>query len=92
MIRSERYKYCVYTEGAIRESLVDMRGDPEEMKNQASLPEYKNALIEHRGYLEQWIDESGDTEAKTLAVDGVVFARKEDHRCRERGHSKTPVY
>ena len=69
MIRSERYKYCVYTGGAIRESLVDMRNDPEEMKNLASLPEYKNALIEHRGYLEQWIEESGDTEAKTLAVD-----------------------
>jgi arylsulfatase A-like enzyme len=69
MIRSERYKYCVYTGGAIRESLVDMRNDPEEMKNLASLPEYKNALIEHRGYLDRWIEESGDTEAKTLAVD-----------------------
>ena len=71
MIRSERYKYCVYTEGAIRESLVDMRNDPGEMKNLASLPEYKNALIEHRGYLDRWIEESGDTEAKTFVVDAA---------------------
>ena len=71
MIRSERYKYCVYTEGAIRESLVDMQNDPGEMKNLASLPEYKNALIEHRRYLDRWIEESGDTEAKTFAVEAA---------------------
>ena len=71
MIRSQRYKYCVYTEGVIRESLIDMRNDPGEMKNIATLAEYKDALLEHRGYLVQWIGESGDKEAKAFAVDAA---------------------
>ena len=36
-----------------------MQNDPGEMKNLALLPEYKNALFEHRGYLDQWIEEIG---------------------------------
>ncbi len=71
MIRSERFKYCVYNEGEIRESLVDMKHDPGEMKNLTSLTEYKDALIEHRNYLNQWIEESGDVEAKAFAVSAV---------------------
>ncbi len=51
------------------EFTAEIKNIREEMKNLASLPEYKNALIEHRGYLDRWIEESGDTEAKTLAVD-----------------------
>ena len=70
MVRSQRFKYCVYTEGETRESLVDMKEDPGEMKNLASLPKYKDPLIEHRRYLDRWIEESGDTEAKTFAVGG----------------------
>ena len=70
MIRSDRFKYCVYPEGEIRESLVDMQTDPGEMKNLASLPEYQEVLNRHRRYLAQWIEESGDTEAKAFAVAG----------------------
>lgn len=68
MIRSERFKYCVYNEGKIRESLVDMKSDPGELENLVSMPEYKNVLIEHRKYLEHWIEESGDGQAKAFAV------------------------
>jgi arylsulfatase A-like enzyme len=68
MLRSARFKYCVYTKGEIRESLVDMKKDPGEMQNLASLPEYEDTLIEHRGYLNRWIEESGDAEAKAFAV------------------------
>ncbi len=71
MIRSERYKYCVYTDGAIRESLVDMRDDPGELKNLVLLREYESVLREHRGYLTRWIEESGDTEARAFAVDAA---------------------
>jgi arylsulfatase A-like enzyme len=71
MIRSQRYKYCVYTEGSIRESLVDMRNDPGEMKNVATLPEYKDALLEHRRYLDRWIEESGDTQARAFVVEAA---------------------
>jgi len=68
MIRSERFKYCVYNEGTARESLVHMKNDPGELENLVSTPEYKNVLIEHRKYLEQWIEESGDGQAKAFAV------------------------
>ena len=58
-------------EGKIRESLVDMKQDPGEMKKLTSLKEYKDELIKHRNYLNQWIEESGDTEAKAFAVSAV---------------------
>jgi len=31
-------------------------------------PEHKNVLIEHQGYLEHWIEEYGDLQAKAFAV------------------------
>ena len=61
MIRGERFKYCVYDSGTIRESLVDLKADPGEMKNLATLPEYRETLLDHRRYFGQWIKESGDT-------------------------------
>ncbi len=69
MLRSERFKYCVYTVGDNRESLVDMQDDPGEMVNLASEAEYRKTLLEHRQFLQQWIEESGDNEAQTFALD-----------------------
>lgn len=68
MLRSDRYKYCVYTSGVIRESLVDLQADPGEMKNLAGLPPFQKALNKHRQHLQQWIVESNDTEAKAFAI------------------------
>ena len=68
MIRSERFKYCVYNEGKARESLVDMKNDPGELENLVSAPIYRRVLIEHRKYLEHWIEASGDGQAKAFAV------------------------
>ena len=68
MLRSDRYKYCVYTSGVIRESLVDLKTDPGEMKNLAGLPQFHKTLNQHRDYLKQWIVESKDTPAKSFAI------------------------
>ncbi len=68
MLRSDRYKYCVYTSGVIRESLVDLKTDPGEMKNLAGLPQFHKTLNQHRDYLKQWIVESKDTPAKSFAT------------------------
>lgn len=68
MLRSDRYKYCVYTEGKIRESLVDLQSDPGEMKNLAGLKPFQRVLNKHRAHLQQWIAESNDTEAQAFAV------------------------
>jgi arylsulfatase A-like enzyme len=68
MIRSKRFKYCVYDSGTLRESLVDMNEDPGEMRNLATVPEFSELLLQHRRYLLQWIEDSRDTEAKAFAL------------------------
>lgn len=68
MLRTARYKYCVYGSGEIRESLVDLRKDPGEMKNLAANPEHREVLNQHRTYLQEWIAESHDTEATAFAI------------------------
>lgn len=68
MLRTERYKYCVYVDGEDRESLVDLQADPGELQNLASLSEYRETLNQHRGYLQEWIEESDDQEAKDFAI------------------------
>ena len=54
MVRSERYKYWIYSEGNQRESLFDFKKDPGETVNLASDPKYKNVLEQHRKYLAEW--------------------------------------
>ncbi len=60
MIRSENFKYCLYSEGNERESLVDMRFDPLEMVNQAKNPIYKEVLSQHRAYLKTHAEQTED--------------------------------
>ena len=67
MIRSDRFKYCVYDSGTLRESLVDMTDDSGELVNLAVKQNYRDALLEHRRYLNQWIEASCDTQAPALA-------------------------
>jgi arylsulfatase A-like enzyme len=60
MLRSARYKYCAYSEGQRRESLVDMENDPGEMQNLAGDPTHQKILDQHRHDLKQWCLENGD--------------------------------
>lgn len=71
MIRSEKFKYCVYESGDNKESLVDMENDPGEMRNLVDDPKFRDVLIKHRGLLKEWIKLSDDK-------DGSKFIRK-DH-------------
>ncbi len=68
MIRSERFKYCIYDSGPLRESLVDLVADPGEMNNLAAGQTHRDLLIEHRRYLRQWIECSNDAQAKALVL------------------------
>lgn len=68
MLRTQRFKYCVYKTGTPRESLVDLEKDPGEMNNLVMLPEYEDILNQHRVYLQEWIDESKDDDAKSFAI------------------------
>ncbi len=60
MIRSNNYKYCIYSEGKERESLVDMQFDPGEMVNQAKNSVYQEVLEQHRTYLKQHAEQTKD--------------------------------
>ncbi|MSU66437.1 MAG: DUF4976 domain-containing protein [Opitutus sp.] len=54
MIRTDRYKYCVYAHGQNRESLVDLEKDPGEMANLARDPAYRETLLAMRERLRKW--------------------------------------
>ena len=61
MLRSERYKYCIYDQGKQRESLVDLEKDPGELVNLARDPAYADVLERHRALLTEWSRETHDT-------------------------------
>ena len=61
MVRSRRYKYCVYSEGKRRESLVDMQKDPGEMVNLAGETAHRDVLLRHRAMLAEWQRKTKDT-------------------------------
>lgn len=63
MLRSPRFKYCVYNDGELRESLVDLVSDPGEMQNLVRAPEFQQTLNDHRRLLEQWVANSLDRNA-----------------------------
>ena len=63
LVRSDRYKYCVYSEGLRRESLVDMEKDPGEMVNQAGNSDYKDILNQHRAFLKEFAERHKDPTA-----------------------------
>lgn len=60
MVRSDRFKYCVYSEGKRPESLVDMKADPGEMVNLVGDVKYKGILQQHRAFLKQHAERHGD--------------------------------
>lgn len=62
MIRSERYKYCAYDQGKLKESLYDMEKDPGEMQNLVTDKKHKSLLQEHRALLKEWVHRTSDNE------------------------------
>lgn len=66
MVRGERYKYCLYSEGRRRESLVDMIDDPGETVNLAGNPRLVNVLQQYRRNLKEHAEATGDSLALKL--------------------------
>ena len=60
MIRTERYKYMAYDAGSHREQLFDMHEDPGETVDLAARQEYASILAQHRQYLREWLEQTGD--------------------------------
>jgi arylsulfatase A-like enzyme len=71
MVRSERYKYCVFSRGTQRESLVDMQADPGETIDLATDPKYREILLQHRALLARFGQEHRDPLVAELLADQV---------------------
>lgn len=71
MVRTERYKYCVYSHGQRRESLVDFQTDPGETTDLATDPKYREILVQHRELLSRFGREQDDPLAAGLLADDV---------------------
>ena len=67
MIRTDRYKYCVYDNGECREQLFDMQADPGEVINLAVDRKYSEELNRHRTLLLEWAEKTFDTEFPYVA-------------------------
>lgn len=71
MVRTDRYKYCLYSRGRQRESLVDMQADPGEMTNLATDPAYREALLQHRELLARFGRDHHDPLVAEMLADNV---------------------
>lgn len=61
MLRTDRFKYCVYDSGKNRQRLIDLANDPGEMSNLADDKDYKEILDQHHQLLKEWTKRTGDT-------------------------------
>jgi len=71
MVRTERYKYCVYSRGEQRESLVDLQADPGETKDVARDAGSRQTLLQHRALLMTFAKEHNDPLAASLLANDV---------------------
>ncbi len=71
MIRTDRYKYCVYAHGQTRESLIDLGKDPGEMTDLARDPAHRQILLTLRERLRQWGVENHDPLIAEILADDV---------------------
>ncbi len=68
MVRSDRYKYCLYDTLNNREELFDLKNDPGETRNIAGDKSMRSVLLKHRSYLKEFAIKQNDTyAAKMLA-------------------------
>lgn len=61
MVRSRRYKYCLYDLGKQREELYDLQKDPGETINIALETSLKKIVEQHRKYLEEFAKNNKDS-------------------------------
>ena len=66
MVRSQRYKYVVYSWGQYREQLFGLYEDPGEMVNLAVESRHRFTLDEHRQLLREWCQRTGDSFGRNI--------------------------
>lgn len=71
MVRTARYKYCVFSRGTQRESLVDLQSDPGERFDLAADPKSREVLLQHRELLARFGKEHNDPLVAELLAGNV---------------------
>jgi len=61
MVRTDRFKYVVFSHGSRREMFFDLESDPGEMHNLAANPEFEDEIQRHRRLLNEWQQATQDT-------------------------------
>lgn len=61
MVRSDRYKYMVFSTGENNEQLFDMEKDPGETRNLAAEAAYEAIRQQHRRFLQSWMLKTKDS-------------------------------
>jgi arylsulfatase A-like enzyme len=60
MLRTQRYKYVLFSMGARPEMLFDLESDPAEVHNLVYEQDYREVLVKHRQLLRQWMADAND--------------------------------
>ena len=68
MLRTQRYKYVLFSMGERPEMLFDLEADPGEMHNLAAEQPYREVLVAHRQLLQQWMMDVNDDYLERFAV------------------------
>ena len=71
MVRTDRFKYCLYSRGNRREALYDMQEDPLETVNLAGNAKYQQVLLEHRDMLNEFGKTRNDKLVKALVANNA---------------------
>jgi arylsulfatase A-like enzyme len=71
MVRTARFKYCLYARGVRREALYDLQDDPLETVNLAAAPEYRQVVLEHRNLLREYAQANDDALVELLLANDV---------------------
>jgi choline-sulfatase len=72
MVRSDRYKYCLFEKGVQREELYDLEKDLLETVNLARDAAARPVLLEHRALLRQFAEENHDATALAMLANDVA--------------------
>jgi arylsulfatase A-like enzyme len=71
MVRTGRYKYCLYAHGNRREALYDLQEDPLETENLAGDSKHRQVVLEHRKLLRDFAKKHADPLVEELLANDV---------------------
>jgi hypothetical protein len=60
MVRTDRFKYLVFSEGKNAEMFFDMDGDPGETMNLIQHPDFQSEVAQHWLMLRNWVQKADD--------------------------------